>query len=170
MLIDWTTYRLLCCTAGDLEAERAAFDAANAKFAECVTMPERILFALASPHPDFNPHAQRNALESNIRFCDFFLQIFSETAPREPFHEFVELAIACTDNPAFPMRSTVVMFRNSESATPEMAAFRRQLLEGGQCQVRDFHSPEEFEALSGEVLATWYALIQSRSEATGSSA
>jgi hypothetical protein len=170
MLIDWTTYRLLCCTAGDLDAELTAFDAENAKFAECVTMPERILFALASPHAGFNPHAHRHALESNIRFCDFFVQIFSETAPREPFHEFVELAIACTDNPAFPMRSTVVVFRNPESASQEMASLRRQLLDGGQCLVRDFHSPEEFEALSGEILATWYALVQSPGEAAGSSA
>jgi hypothetical protein len=64
----------------------------------------------------------------------------------------------------------VVIFRNPESASPEMAALRRQLLEGGQCQVRDFHSPEEFEALSGEILATWHALVQGRSEAAGSSA
>ena len=170
MLIDWTTYRLLCCTAGDLEAERAAFDAVNAKFAECVTMPERILFALASPRTDFNPHGHRNALESNIRFCDFFLQIFSETAPREPFQDFVELAIACTGDPAFPMRSTVVVFRNPESASQEMAVLRRQLLEGGQCQVYDFHSLDEFEALSAEILATWHALVQGRSEAAGSSA
>ena len=170
MLIDWTTYRLLCCTAGDVEAERVAFDTVNAKFAECVTMPERILFALASPHAGFNPQAQRHALESNIRFCDFFVQIFSETARREPFQEFVELAIACTEDPAYPMRSTVVMFRNPEGASPEMAALRRQLLEGGRCQVRDFLSPEEFEALSGEILATWYALVQSRSETAGSSA
>jgi hypothetical protein len=170
MLIDWTTYRLLCCTAGDLEAERTAFDAVNAKFAECVTMPERILFALASLRSDFNPHGHRHALESNIRFCDFFLQIFSETAPREPFHEFVELAVACTHDPAFPMRSTAVVFRNPESASQETAELRRQLLDGGQCQVHDFHSPEEFEALSGEILATWHTLIQGRSEAAGSSA
>ena len=144
MPIHWTTYRLLLSASPGLTSEQQAFEAANASFAERVTMPAWILFALASTRSGFDPQVNRNAVESNIRFCDFFLQIFGETAP----------------DPAYPMRSTVVAFRNPENASPELSALRRRLLDGGDCQVHDFHSLDDFNRLAEQILADWYALIQ----------
>lgn len=160
MSINWTAYRLLCCMPPDLEQERQVFHAANTRFAEEVTMPAWILFGLASPRPDSDPRVSRSALESNIRFCDFFVQIFGETMPDPLFPAFVDLAINCTADPNFPMRSTVVLFRNPENASPEMASLRQRLIESGGCSVRDFHNAEELDAVAGEILTGWFRMIQ----------
>jgi hypothetical protein len=158
--IVWTIYRALCCVTPELEPERVAFEAANARFAERVTMPEAMLFALASPRSDFDPQVNRHGVESNIRSCDFFVQIFGGTAPDPAFLGFVDLAVACTADPAFPLRSTVVVFRNPERATAEMAAFRDKLSANPHCKVHDFHDSSEFDALAETVLADWRAKIQ----------
>jgi hypothetical protein len=160
MPVAWTIYRALCCVTPELEQERAAFEAANARFAERVTMPEAILFALASPRSDFDPRVNRHGVESNIRSCDFFVQIFGETAPDPAFLEFVDLAVACTADPAFPLRSTAVIFRNPESAASETAAFRDRLSASPHCTVHDFHDSSEFDALAETVMADWRAKIQ----------
>jgi hypothetical protein len=160
MAVAWTIYRALCCVTPELEPERDAFEAANARFAERVTMPEAILFALASPRADCDPQVNRHGIESNIRSCDFFVQIFDETAPDPALRGFVELAVACAADPAFPLRSAAVMFRNPERATAEMAAFRDKLSADPHCKVHDFHDSREFEALAETVLADWRAKIQ----------
>jgi len=123
-------------------------------------MPDAILFALASPRSDFDPRANRHGLESNIRSCDFFVQIFGETAPDPAFLEFVDLALGCTADPAFPLRATAVLFRNPESAAPEIAAFRDKLSGNPHCTVHDFHDSSEFDALAETVLADWRTKIQ----------
>jgi hypothetical protein len=159
MAIAWTIYRALCCVTPELEPERAAFEAANARFAERVTMPEAILFALASPRSDFDPQVNRHGLESNIRSCDFFVQILGETATDPAYLEFVGLAVACTADPTFPLRSTAVIFRNPERATAEMAAFRDKLSADPHCKVHDFHDLSELNALAEAVLADWHGKI-----------
>jgi hypothetical protein len=159
---NWTTYRILCCTPPDLEQERCALNAVNAQFAERVTMPEWILFALASFRAGVDPRTYRPAIESNTRFCDFFVTVFGERSPDPMFRELVEYALTCTADPAFPMRSVVALFRNPEDAAEEMVALRKSLLEGGRCDVRDFHNREELDREFGDVLAAWHALIQPR--------
>ena len=160
MPVDWTIYRALCCVTPDVEAERAAFEAANACFAERVTMPEGMLFALASPRSDFDPQVNRHGVESNIRSCDFFVQIFGETAPDPAFLEFVDVAVRCAADPALALRSAVVMFRNPERAAPEVTAFRERVSASPYCTVRDFHDLSEFDALAETVLTDWRAKIQ----------
>jgi len=167
MSINWTIYRLLCTMPPDLEAEGQVFHAANTKFSEEVTMPAWILFALASPRPGSDPRISRSAFESNIRFCDFFVQIFGETMPDPVFPAFVNLAIACTADPNFPIRSTVVLFRNPESASLEMASLRQRLIGTPGCLVRDFHNTEELESQAGDILAAWYAMIQGPRDTAG---
>lgn len=168
MAITWTTYRLLCCITPELEPERCVFDAANARFAEQVTMPDRVLFALASPRPDFNPQLNRSGVEANIRFCDFFLQMFGELAADPAFREFVDLAVTCTANPAIPLCSTVVLFRNPENAAEETALFREKLRGNPHCAVYDFHDSAELDALASVILADWYARVQKPAAHTGS--
>ncbi len=167
MSINWTIYRLLLSMPPDLEAERQVFQTANAKFSEEFTMPAWILFALASPRPDSDPRIYRSAFESNIRFCDFFVQIFGETMPDPAFAAFVNLAIACTADPNFPLRSTVALFRNPESASLEVASLRQRLIGNPGCLVRDFHNTEELDSQAGDILATWYAMIHSSRDTAG---
>jgi len=162
MPANWITWRLLCCAVTGLETEKDAFHAANAKFGERVTLPLGILFALVSPSSGFDPRLHGHNVESNIRFCDFFVQIFGEADADSRFAQFVDLSIACTADPAFPMRSTVVLFRNPENASPAISSLRRRLIDGSGCQVLDFHSRAEFDALADKVLAGWYAMIQDR--------
>jgi hypothetical protein len=168
MAIAWTIYRVLCCVMPELEPERVAFEAANARFAERVTMPEAILFALASPRSDFDPRINRHALESNIRSCDFFVQIFGETDPDPALRDFADLAVTCTADPALTLRSAVVMFRNPENATAEMMAFRERLSANPHCTVRDFHDSSEFDAVAETILADWHAKVQALVAATSS--
>jgi hypothetical protein len=160
MSVSWTIYRALCCVTPELEPERSAFDTASARFAERVTMPEGILFAVASPRSDSDPQLNRRGLESNIRFCDFFVQMFGETASDPLLREFVDLAVACTADSAFPLRSTTVMFRNPETAAPEIAAFRQKLSSSPHCTVHDFHNSSEFDALAEIILTDWHTNIQ----------
>ncbi|HTS49340.1 MAG TPA: hypothetical protein VMH05_15415 [Bryobacteraceae bacterium] len=156
---NWTTYKLLCVATPDLETKQAAFHAANARFAERVTMPQWILFALASPRSDFDPQIHRRLLEANIRFCDFFVQIFGEMAPDPAYRGFVDLAMECTADENFPMRGTAVLFRNPAGASEEMQALRQQLLQNPHCTVYDFLDAEELDRASEAILANWYARI-----------
>ena len=160
MSVDWKIHRALCCFSPELEAERSAFEAANAHFAERVTMPEGILFGLVSPRPDFDPQINRRQVESNIRFCEFFVQLFGETAPNAAFMDFVDLAIACAADPAVPLRSAVVVFRNPERATAEMAALRQKLSANASCTVYNFHDEAEFDAVAEAILTGWHAKLQ----------
>ena len=159
MANNWTTYRVLCVAPPELETEQAAFHAANAKFAERVTMPQWILFALASPRSDFDPQMNRRLLETNIRFCDFFVQILGDKLPDPAFGGFVDLAIECTADKNFPMRATAVLFRNTASASEEMQALRQRLLQNPHCHVYDFRDMEELAGASETIFASWYSLI-----------
>lgn len=156
---NWTSYKVLLTAPADLEKEQQAVYSANAKFAERVTMPQWILFALASPRTDFDPQIHRRAVESNIRFCDFFAQIFGEKMPDPAYRGFVDLALECTADENFPMRATAVLFRNPEQASEEMQALRRQLLQQPHCQVHDFRDAGELDRASEAILASWYAQI-----------
>lgn len=156
---NWTTYRAICAAAPDLEAEQAAFHSANAEFAERVTMPEWILLALTSPRSDFDPQIHRRLLETNIRFIDFFVQIFGEKTPDPAYRGFVDLAIECTADENFPMRATAVLFRNPAGASDEMQALRQQLLNNPHCTVHDFGSADELERASEAILTSWHSLI-----------
>ncbi len=122
-------------------------------------MPAWILFALASPREGFDPQLHKSALESNIRFCDFFLQIFGEAMPHPAFVGFVELAAACTADPAFPMRSTVVVFPESGAGQPRDRGAPPALIETG-CEVHDFHNAKEFDELADEVLSHWFDSVK----------
>jgi hypothetical protein len=160
MAAGWTIHRALCCVSPELEPERCAFEAANARFAERVTMPEGVLFGVVSPRSDFDPQINRRQVESNIRFCEFFVQVFGETAPNPAFFQFVDLAVACAADPAIPLRSAVVVFRNPERATAEMAGFRHKLANDPHCTVHDFHDDAEFDAVAETILNGWHAKIQ----------
>ena len=162
MPANWTTYRVLCCTSPDLERERSALNAANAQFAERVTMPEWVLLALALLRADADPRSYRPAIEANIRFCDFFAVVLDERSPDPMYPELVDYGLKCAADPAFPMRSVAVLFRNPEAAGAEVAALRKSLLDGGRCDVRSFDSVEELERQFGEVLAAWYAQVRPR--------
>jgi hypothetical protein len=157
---NWTFYRILACAPPDLEPECVALNDANAQFADCVTMPEGILLALATLRSGSDPRTYRPAIESNIRFCDFFVVVFAEKSPDPIYAELTAYAMACTADASLPMRGVVAAFRNPEGASEEMVALRNSLIEGGGCDVRDFHSRDELSRQFGEVLASWYALIQ----------
>ena len=160
MAVAWTICRAICCVSPELEPERCAFEAANARFAERVTMPEGVLFGLVSPRSGFDPQLNRRQVESNIRFCDFFLQLFGETPPDPVYPEFAGLAAACAADPAFPLRSAVIVFRNPESAAGEMAALRNKLIADSRCTVHDFHNESEFDSVAEAILTGWWANIQ----------
>jgi hypothetical protein len=160
MANDWTTYRVLCTAPPDLEPERIAFYEENAKFAERITMPRRILFALASPRSDFNPQIHARPVESNIQFCDFFVQICGEDVLDPAYRRFVELAVECTGDQKFPMRAAAVLFRNPGEASEETQRFRERLLNHPDCTVHDFRGPEELGRASEAILASWCSLIE----------
>jgi hypothetical protein len=151
MASNFQFYRILCITPPDLEAERLAVQDAVAEFNERVAMPDRVLFALASLRPPFRAAAQKHAIENNIEACEFVVQIYGEQLPEPVFQEFAVYAFQCVADPSKATRDVAVLFRNYETAAPELRQFRETLPAGAAGELR--------EELS-ELLTRWYALAQ----------
>jgi hypothetical protein len=160
MATNFKFYRIFCAAPGDLEAERRAFESAVAQFVEQVTMPDAVLFAPASLRPPFIAANQKPAIESNIRMCEFFIQIFDEQWPHPVFQGFVEYALDCVADPSMVARNVCVFFRNYHAAAPEVCQFREVLAAGGRCELRDFNSTEDLSGQLHELLSAWYAPLK----------
>ena len=160
MAVNFKFYRILCCTPRDLEAERQAFESAVALFVEQISMPDAVLFAPASLRPPIIAANQKPAIESNIRMCKFFIQIFGEQWPEPVFQGFVEYALDCGADPSMATRNVCVFFRNYRAAAPELRQFRESLAANGQCELRDFSGTEDFSSQFRELLAAWYAPLK----------
>jgi hypothetical protein len=159
MPTDFKFYNLLCCTPPDLDSERLVFESSVTQFVEQVSMPDGILFAAASLRPPINAAVQQAAIDGNIRMCEFFIQIFGEQWPDPVFAGFVEYAVECAADPAMATRQIGVLFRNFDAAAPELRRFRERLAAAGQCEVRDFSSPEDLSDRLRELLAAWYSQL-----------
>ena len=156
MPTDFKFYGILCCTPPDLESERLVFESSVAEFVEQVSMPDGVLFAAASLRPPINAAVQKAAIDSNIRTCEFFIQIFGEQWPDPVFAGFVEYAVECAADPAIATRQVGVLFRNFPAAVPELHHFRQRLATGGRCELRDFKGPEDLSHQLRDLLAAWY--------------
>jgi len=152
--------RILCCNPPDLDVERQTFESVVAQFVERVTMADRVLFAAASLRPPVDAAVQKATIDANVRTCEFFIQIFGERWPDPVFAGFVEYAQQCAADPSMATRNLAVLFRNYDSAAPELRQFRQRLEAGGQCELRDFGSLDELSKHLGELLATWYAALK----------
>jgi hypothetical protein len=160
MPFPYTTYRILCSTPQDLDAERLAFLSANAKFGEEVTLPAQVLFAVASLPASANPNLQKAAIESNIRMVDFFVHVFGQDAPEPVYKGFVDYALECLADPAKPLRSVAVLFKASPPGSGEVRKIREELASGGRCEIREFHDVQELEQQARAILETWYELAR----------
>lgn len=160
MPFPYTTYRILCSTPSDLDAERMAFLAANAKFGEDVALPAKVLFAVASLATPTNANVHRSAIENNIRMADFFVHVFGDTAPESIYTGFVDFALDCLADPAKPLRSVAVLFKVSAETTAQVHKIRDDLKAGGRCQVLEFRDSQELDSQFRFVLEGWYALAQ----------
>jgi hypothetical protein len=156
------TYRILCSTPPDLEIERLIFESTLAHFAEHVTFPQQVLFAGASFRPKFDADRYRAVGEANVRQCDFFLHIFSDSWPGTAFRAFIDLAQACTDDPSMPMRQIAVLFKNFDQAGETVRNFRDSLTGAGKCEVREFQDTAEFDRLLREIFASWWESVQAK--------
>ena len=155
MPIDFKFYRILCCTPPDLEDERQVFESAVAQFVEQVSMPDGVLFAPASLRPPINAAVQKAAIESNIRTCEFFVQIFGEKSPDSVFGGFVDYALECAADPNLATRNVAVLFRNYDSAAPELHLIRERLAGEGSCE-RDFSDSPDLSQQLANLLRAWY--------------
>jgi hypothetical protein len=153
-------YYILCTTPPDLENERVAFESAVAEFVEQVSMPEGVLLAAASLRPPVVASRQKPAIDSNIRTCEFFLQIFGEQWPDPVFPGFVEYAIECLANPSMVTRNVCVLFRNYQDAARELRQFREALAAGGRCALGDFTGTGDLAVQLRALLAGWYASLK----------
>ena len=160
MAAPFRIYRILCSTPPDLEPEREIFESALAAFGEAVTFPQQVLFAGASFTPLFDAQRHRAAAEANVRECDFFLHIFSETWPGAVFQAFVDLAVASMIDPSRPLRHVVVLFKNYAQGDQKVREFRDTLAAGGNCELREFQDPGELERLLGEIFASWWEAVK----------
>ncbi len=156
MPIDFKFYNILCCTPPDLEAERLVFESAVAQFVEQVSMPDGILFAPASLRPPINAAVQKTAIDSNIRTCEFFIQIFGENWPGAVFEGFVDYALECAKDPNLATRNVAVLFRNYSNAAPELHHLRERLAAGGLCELRDFNTEADLANQLANLLSAWY--------------
>jgi hypothetical protein len=159
MPIDFKFYRILCCTPPDLEDERLVFESAVAQFVEQVSMPDGVLFAPASLRPPINAAVQKAAIESNIRTCEFFIQIFGEKSPDSVFAGFVEYALGCAADSNLATRNVAVLFRNYDSAAPELHLIRERLAAEGSCDLRDFRDTVDLSQQLANLLRAWYLAL-----------
>jgi hypothetical protein len=155
-------YRILCSTPPDLEAERLAFEKSLASFAERVTFPQQVLFAGASFRDQFDAGRHRAPVEDNVRMCDFFLHIFSDTWPGPAFKAYIDLAQACMADPSQPMRKVAVLFTNFAGADEKVRNFRDALAQGGKCELRDFQDPAELQPILEEIFESWWEAVQAK--------
>jgi len=158
--VDFKFYRIFCSTPRELEEERLVFESAVAQFVEQVSMPDAVLFAPASLRPPIIAANQKPVIESNIRTCEFFIQIFGEQLPDPVFQGFVEYALDCVADPSMDTRNVCVFFRNHRAAAPELRQFRQNLAAGGRCELRDFTGAEELSSQFRELLSAWYAPLK----------
>jgi hypothetical protein len=157
---NFTFYRILCTTPPDLEPERLIFESAVAEFVERVTMPDAVLFAPASLRPPIRAERQKPVIESNIRMCEFFLQIVGEIWPDPAFAGFVEFALASVADTSTATRKACVLFRNYASASDEVRRFRESLASGGMCELGDFGSADELPERLAAIFSGWYASLK----------
>ncbi len=150
------TYRILCCTPPDLESERLLFEDANAQFSEEVAVPNRVLFAVGSLRPPINPVRAKDAIETNIRECDFVIHIFGEREPEPVFRGFADLTLQCEADSSLPLRASAFVFRNPSG----MADLRQSLLASGQTTVRDYQNADDLAPILREILEAWYASVK----------
>jgi hypothetical protein len=162
MAAPFRIYRILGSTPPDLEGERLVFESVLATFGEHVTFPQQVLFAGASFRDLFDAGRHRAPVEDNVRMCDFFLHIFSETWPGAAFQAYIDLAQACMADPTQPMRQVAVLFKNFAEADDNVRNFRDTLAEGGRCDLRDFQAPDELNRQLQEVFDSWWASVQAR--------
>jgi hypothetical protein len=145
-----------------MESERLDFESTLAKFGEHVTFPEQILFAGASFRDGSHAPALLPAIQSNVRMCDFFVQIFGESWPGPVFQGLVQLALSCTEDASMAMRRPAVFFRNSDQADEQVRQFRDSLAAGGKCDLREFRDSAELEIRLREIYAVWHASVKQR--------
>ena len=160
MPVNFKIYRIFCATPPDLDAERLEYESVIAQFVEQVSMRDAVLFAPASLRPPIVAANHRTALESNIRMCEFFIQIFGEQCPDPVFQALAEYALDCVDDPSMCTRGVCVFFRNHHAAAPELRTFRESLAARGRCELRDFSGVEDLFGQLRELLSAWYAPLK----------
>ena len=152
-------YRVLCSTPPNLDQGRVVFEDRLSQFAENVSMPAGVLFPPASFRPDFDARASRAAIESNIRMVEFFVQIFGAEMPDPVFLGFVNLALACVDDPAIPLRHATVLFKHSPDASPELEKLQATLTADPRCAVRTYREEQELGTEIQAMLEDWFAMV-----------
>jgi hypothetical protein len=156
MPVNFKIYRIFCATPPDLEAERLEYESSVAQFVEQVSMPDAVLFAPASLRPPIVAANYQATLESNIRTCEFFIQVFGEQCPDPVFQRLVEYAADCAGDPSMDTRGVCVFFRNHDAAAPELRRFRQSLAARRRCELRDFTGVEDLSGQLRELLSAWY--------------
>jgi hypothetical protein len=169
MPISYTTCRILCSTPPDLDEEQQLLLACNAEFGEQVTIPNRVLFAVASFREPFDPHAHRYGVQGNLRMVDFFVHVYGERAPDPIYQDFVYYALKCLADPAKPLRSAVVFFK-SPGTDETLRGYQETLAADERCHVRVYSDAKDLVSQFREVLADWYATVPAKSQNTQSSA
>lgn len=125
-------------------------------------MPQQVLFAAASFPPKFDANRHRAAAEENVRMCDFFLHIFSDTWPGAAFKAFIELAQVSQADPAQPMRQIAILFKDFAEADDKVRKYRENLAAGGNCDIREFQDFTGLDRQFREILASWWESVQAK--------
>ena len=136
------------------------FESTMAAFGEQVAFPEQILFAPASFREGFDLNFHRAAAESNVRMCDFFVQMLGEVWPGPGFQNLVNLTLECIADASKPMRQASVLFRNPDRADEQVLQFRSALAGDGKCDVGEFRDAAELERKLKEIYAGWFATVK----------
>jgi hypothetical protein len=146
--------RIFCATSWELEEERRAFHDIAGQINETKAMPSGMLYVPVSltNMPDKRIH--QHAVNDNIRACRHYIVAISEDwGPKERnFERDYRLAIACSEDPALPMRHVAILLRDlPDGSAPLLAA----ALESSGCAPRRFRDTAEFSGIVRQLLSEW---------------
>jgi hypothetical protein len=141
-------FRILCLTSPELETEREVFQETITRFGEHVTFPDGVLFAPASFPGGMNASKHRAAAASNIRICNFLIQIAGPGGLDAADRELLDLAVECAADPSLPMQRAAVFLKGTVDLTSNPV-----------CDIATFADAMELERGLWNTFTEWYAAI-----------
>jgi len=140
-----------------LEAERRAFHEAVGDINEAEGMPRGILFVPLFVSRKLH---EQQVIDANIRSCAFYLLALDRIwgPAGRSFEHDLQLALACRDDAALPMREAVVLLKKPDddpAMDPALARFRARPPADGDPRRIPFEDCAQFKAIVRGLLSAW---------------
>jgi hypothetical protein len=161
----YTMHRVFCGTPAELEDERQAFHDVLAEVNEAEGMALGILFVPVSILPNMaNKVVYQPAVESNVRDCEFFVQVLLETwgPPNRNFETDYGLACRLKSDAACLMQGVAVFFKAADGREVEagIVELKTSLQSEHDGAAHEFATLDEFKQQLRAQISKWLRTIE----------